>query len=627
MKGDSTVEKAAARAARSRDASLEGRPDFQRTRGIVHTPTALARFVASEADGRLRRAFSMRSGLADERVSIVDPASGPGAFLAACLTVAGRRRSSPAGVWGMDLDSDALIEARAVLERPASRAGWRLALEERDTLSSWVGDDEAPPLETVVVIGNPPWAGRSANRGAARVGALLEDFRRDEEGVRLRERKLGVLSDDYVRFLRWGSEIVRRAPGGGVLAMVTNGSFLDGPVHRGMRAALMRWFTAIDVLDLGGNALVARDGGRDDNVFGVRPSVAVTIAHRLPAHDEQAGRGRVRFARVRGSAEAKLRSLESAPAYATIEPRSPHWNFAGGRPARWDAALNWVGLEEAMPFHAEGVQTNRDAAVVAPDSATLLSRLEAFASGAEDPALASVRRPRAHYDPEAARRAVAAALETDPEGRLSSTLRPLAYRPFDERVFAPIVPFCHRPRPKLLAAMDASAWALLTVRKDRGERPWVHFGATRAVPDNCWLSNRSSCRTRAFPMRRPDGSANLSPVVAGRFEAALGVEVGVEDFAHFALAILASASYREAYDAALKLDYPRIPIPTDADLFERFVQVGVRLREAFDAPLSEEGARMTLGHSALQGIPRALVLGAAAADECFAELLAPDPGR
>src|SRR5690606_21336320 len=130
-----------------------------------------------------------------------------------------------------------------------------------------------------LVLGNPPWAAKSGSAARAASDALLADFRRDERGAPLDQRKLGVLPDDYVRFLRWGAEVVRRAPGGGALAMVTNGSYLDGAVHRGVRAALLRWFAWVDIIDLGGSALLAREPGSapDQNVFGVRPGPAVIV--------------------------------------------------------------------------------------------------------------------------------------------------------------------------------------------------------------------------------------------------------------------------------------------------------------------------------------------------------------
>ncbi len=136
------------------------------------------------------------------------------------------------------------------------------------------GDDDG------VSGGRAWWGGVGRARGwggAAGRTALLGRVRADvrvEVGGKtpLQERKVGVLSDVYVRFLRWAFEGLRRAPSGGVLGLVTNASFLDGPVHRGMRAAMGRWSEAIEVFDFGGSALTARDTKVDDNVFGVRPA-------------------------------------------------------------------------------------------------------------------------------------------------------------------------------------------------------------------------------------------------------------------------------------------------------------------------------------------------------------------
>src|SRR5690606_10759485 len=154
-------------------------------------------------------------------------------------------------------------------------------------------------------------AGRSDNRGSPLMGALLADFRRDANGSTLGERKIGVLSDAYVRFWRWSCEMARRAERGAVVALVTNGSCLDGLVHRGMPAALARYFARIDVLDLGGSALIARGRDCDENVFGVRPGVALTLAIRPPGHDERSP-GLVRVAALRGRREEKLARLENA---------------------------------------------------------------------------------------------------------------------------------------------------------------------------------------------------------------------------------------------------------------------------------------------------------------------------
>lgn len=572
------------RAAAERDARLD---DAERARrGVVHTPPAVARFVARE--------IAAHPGL------IVDPACGPGVFLAACMV----ELPSPRRALGLDIDDAAIEDARAILGPMAARRGWTLDLETRDTLAGPL-DVEGP----VVVIGNPPWAGRSANRGARYTDELLADFRRDADGGPLGERKVGVLGDDYVRFFRWACELVRR-PEGGTLAFVTNASFLDGPVHRGMRARLLRWFARIDVVDLGGSALIARRRDRDENVFGVRPAAVITIATRPPDHGEERD-ARVTHAALRGSRDEKLARLERPIERASIEPRRPLVRFIPTR--RFDVYESWPSLSELMPFHREGLQTNRDAFCVDEDEARLRERLEAFARGdaREWPGKAGVG--SRHYDPEAARRSVAAALASgDPP------IRPIAYRPFDDRYVCVVSRVCHRPRPALLAAMDRSSVALLSVRKDRGERVWAHFGVTRHAVDNCYLSSRSSCRTRAFPSHRPDGSPNLAAPFTDDPRALI----------RYVLAVLAAPAYRARFDDALRSDYPRIPAPPSRAAFERCVRAGEAVERAFLEPRSAPG-EVLLGHRRLEdaGHLRDSLRGAGVAVGPLLELSTPNLPR
>jgi hypothetical protein len=546
-----------------------------RVRGVVHTPSEVARWVARAAD-RALQGIGRPGGLADPAVVVVDPACGPGAFLAAAVALGAGRPSRPRAVHGLDVDADAVRTAEGVLGPTFTDAGWPLELRGCDTLA---GVHDFGAGATIAVIGNPPWAGRSENRGAPEMERLLEDFRRDGEGVRLPERKLGVLSDDYVRFWRWACEVVARADGGGVVAFVTNASFVDGPVHRGMRDALCRWFDRIDVLDLGGNALTASDDGgiRDENVFGVRPGVVATVASRAAA--TRTRRAEVRHGRVRGRRTDKLRVLEAGgPDLVPIVARGPAFVLRPPRGEIPDHYLAWPSLDEAMPFHREGVQTNRDAIATDVDRDRLLARLRDFVRGRRTAELARAWRPTRHYDPEVARAALAEALERRGE---TDVIRRMAYRPFEDRWLVAVAPLCHRPRPALLAAIGHGGPVLLGVRKDRGERRWAHFGVTDLPPDSSWLSSRSSCRTRAYPAYTPSGAPNLDPRIHHDLTARLGTAPTPADFILYALAFVASPDYQRRFDAALRLSYPRIPPPDDLDGFRRLVEHGRCIARGF----------------------------------------------
>ena len=597
------AERAVERAVALRDAEITDAG--RRLRGVVHTPPRIARFVAREVDRAL--VALGRAGLADPDVVIVDPACGPGVFLAAALAEAGA--GAPRLALGLELDPRAVESAERALRGTADERGWPLRIERADTLAG------PPPLRarerhaaTLAILGNPPWAGRSANRGATFTDARLDDFRRELDGAPLSERKIGVLSDDYVRFWRWAAEAARAAEGGAVVALVTNASFLDGPVHRGMRAALARWFTRIEITDLGGSALIARRGDPDENVFSVRPGVAITVATRAPDCDE-GELASLHHVAIRGSREEKLIALEGPLERAELAPSPPllRWVPTPDDDPEW---LSWPSLPELMPFHREGLQTNKDELCVDADRERLLERLTRFAAGDPGPGRADV--PSAHYDPAAARASVRAALgEADP-------VRRFAYRPLDDRWVAAIPKLCHRPRPDLLAAMARSEVALLTVRKDRGEREWAHFGVTRHAVDNCFSSARSSCRTRAFPTHQPDGEENVG-------EAARGWPGGApspRQLVRYVLCVLAAGDYRRRFDAELRADYPRIPPPPSVRALEACTRAGAALEAVFlgddgpSAPPQLELTPLEIGHHRLDPRAPRVARLRAAIDEC-----------
>lgn len=545
-------------AARGRDAALLSAQ--KRSGGVVHTPVELARGMLREADALLGRHGLPRVGSA--ALEILDPATGPGVFLAATIAHA---RGEEARLAGIDVDPAAFAATRAALGRAAEARGWRLSLEVRDALEvPWDGTHGASAR---LVVGNPPWSARGL--GPAFVEALVRDFHRDERGAPLGERRRGVLADAYVRFLRWAADAVERAPGGGALALVTNSSYLDGPVHRGVRAFLTSRFDEVSIVDLGGSALVARaPGAIDQNVFGVRPGAAVLLAARPP-------RGGARLARVTyralgGTVEDKLAAL--------AKPREPvvvEEPLASLRPrARTSPEYaGWPSIAEWLPFHAEGVQSNRDALVFDRDRGALLERLERVARGRLELA------PRPHFDPREALRSLRA-LEAG-EG-FEPHVRPVAYRPLDARWAFLHPSLCHRPRPPLLEAMGASSLALVSVRQDRGGLPWAHAALVAHPIDNCFLSSRSSCRARAFPTHRPDGSPNLAPSVLGALRA-LGLEPAPRQVLAYLAAVLSSRPYVRAHAPALALDYARVPLPRDRTVFSQLAGLGERLAAGLDA--------------------------------------------
>ncbi len=146
-------------------------------------------------------------------------------------------------------------------------------------------------LPIQVVVGNPPWS--AAQRSSADDNPNV-DYPELEQRVgetyaaRSTATLKNSLYDTYKMAIRWASDRIGEQ---GVIAFVTNGSWIDGNVDSGIRACLVEEFSAIWVLNLRGNQRTQgersrREGGK---VFGQgsRAPVAITILVRNPdaSHD------------------------------------------------------------------------------------------------------------------------------------------------------------------------------------------------------------------------------------------------------------------------------------------------------------------------------------------------------
>ena len=129
------------------------------------------------------------------------------------------------------------------LEHTAEQLGPLRALSD-EANSAYEVKKHKPVL---VVLGNPPYSGHSANNGEW-ISKLVRDYYFCD-GKPLGEKNPKWLQDDYVKFLRWAQWRIDQT-GQGVLAFITNNGYLDNPTFRGMRQNLMQTFDEIYVLDL-----------------------------------------------------------------------------------------------------------------------------------------------------------------------------------------------------------------------------------------------------------------------------------------------------------------------------------------------------------------------------------------
>ena len=632
-------------------------PAQKEMRGVFYTPDPVVSYIVRSIDRLLRRDFGIAEGLADsgERVIILDPAAGTGTFLRETIarireTVEDKGRG---GAWteyvrdhllprlhGFELQMApyAIGHLRLALELGGEARAFQMPSGERlnvfltNTLEeahesalgpAFAGEiaTEAQEAEAVkrekpvmVVLGNPPYSGHSANKGAwiadlmrGRVEGSPESYFTVDGGP-LGERNPKWLNDDYVKFIRFAQWRIERT-GEGVLGFVTNHGYLDNPTYRGMRQSLMAAFDEIHLLDLHGNARRkerAPDGGPDQNVFDIQQGVAIGL---FVKRRDGAGPARVFHADLWGPREVgadggKYRWLANNDVETTgwteLAPKSPDYLFIPRDEALADEYRAGWKLTDIMPLNSAGIVTARDKLTIQWTEADMRGVVREFGELPEEAA-----RERWRLGPDSRDWKVALAQE-DVRGHpdMDERVVPILYRPFDERFTwysGRSRGFLCMPRQEVMRHMLGPNLGLIACRQQSQAGDWAHCGVTRGIIESSAISNKTREINYLFPLYRypsSEGRAKLdiaerTPNLAPEFTDAvaeatglaftpdgagdLAATFGPEDVFHWCYAVLHSPEYRRRYADFLKADFPRIPLPASGALFAELAALGSRL--------------------------------------------------
>jgi predicted helicase len=219
---------------------------------------------------------------------------------------------------------------------------------------------EAVPI--LVVLGNPPYSGSSENKSEF-IEHLMDTYKED---VR-EEKNLQPLSNDYIKFIRFGHWKIEQA-GRGILGFITSNSYLSGMVHRGMRRRLLQSFDEIYILNLHGSSRIGEktpEGSKDENVFDIQQGVAISIYVKKPKPAKQK---KVFYADVWGSRREKYRYLATSDVELTrwqkVTPKKPFYFFVPKNFALLDRYQKFWSLTDIFRQWSSAVKTHRDHLVV-----------------------------------------------------------------------------------------------------------------------------------------------------------------------------------------------------------------------------------------------------------------------
>jgi predicted helicase len=448
-----------------------------------------------------------------------------------------------------------------------------------------------------VVVGNPPYSLHSANLEPHH-RALVENYK-FVNGDRIRERGAlqleKNLNDDYVKFIRLAQLTVERA-GVGLSGLITNHSFLDNPTMRGVRWSLLQSASQIWLNDLHGNSTKREkspNGGDDENVFQIKQGVAVALSIRLPGARNVC---EAKHYELWGSQENKEAWLAANHAvchkWQPLEPTPDYYLFVPQSGSLKSEFESWPSLPAVMPVNGAGYITARDNLVIDFERETVVERVQAFKNSRLDDNSLLNSFDVADKKGWNVRSARTELKQVDIPKRVIKT----NYRPFDSRwiFFDPTLVWGrswptmqhvvgHRRNLTMLATrMTKDQWDVWVARTVSSHKAMSAYDTNSVFPLFLAHDSESSQRSLAGE-HRVNFAAPFLKSLASRLglqqTGAHGLPTGLtpEEIFHYAYAVFHSHGYRSRYSEFLKIDFPRLPLTANLELFRSMAQLGGEL--------------------------------------------------
>lgn len=611
-------------------------PKLRKARGVWYTPAPVVNFIVRAVDDILKTEFDLPQGLADtsktkikvdaqskmieqevHKVQILDPAAGTGTFLAEVIKLIHKKFEGQQGIWsdyvethllprlnGFELLMASYAMAHLKLDLLLTETGYKPTKEQRfrvyltnsleeyhpDTgtlFASWLSAEanEANRIKrdtpVMVVMGNPPYSVSSSNKSKWII-KLIANYKKD-----LNERNIQPLSDDYIKFIRFGQHFIEKN-GSGILAYISNNSFIDGIIHRKMREELIKTFDKIYILDLHGNSNkkeTAPDGSADENVFDIKQGVSINIFIKT-GKKKYNELGKVFHFDLYGKREMKydflLENSIASIEWDKLDPNKPNFFLVKKNFDDSGAYEKGFKVDKLFNLFKMGTATGKDNIFVAYNIIDLKLQLKKNGVLFEEKEIFTYN-----------------------------------YRLFDKRKFLYNNKLIQRLRIDLQKHFLKENIALVTT-KILSSKSYYHTFISKDISDRCLISNKGQEGNYFFPLylypetngrqktplNLPQGETcsppleglgevrtpNLNSEIVKQIAEKLGLTFTNEkettentfapiDILDYIYAVLHSPTYREKYKEFLKIDFPRVPYPKDKDTFWQLVKLGGEIRQ------------------------------------------------
>ncbi|MCX7729097.1 MAG: N-6 DNA methylase [Bacteroidia bacterium] len=615
-------------------------PKTREKRGVYYTPEPVVKYIVRSVHDILKTHFNLHDGLASKEVTLLDPAAGTLTFPAEAIKLAVKEFTGKYGDGGKKqfirnqllknfYSFELMMAPYAIghikINFLLEELGYKLQENDRfklyltDTLDMEdLAQTEIPGLSSLseeshlaakvkrdepilVIIGNPPYSGISANINKWTEKLLKKNIDGAQsyyevDGKPLGEKKLW-LQDDYVKFLRFAQWKIQKA-GQGVVGMITNHSYLDNPTFRGMRQSLMKTFNEIYILDLHGNALkkeTSPDGSKDENVFDIKQGVSIAL---FIKQKNKKG-SEVYHSDLFGSRDKKYKWLEenefNPNNYTSLKPESPWYFFVPKNTKGIKSYNDWPKVNEIFPVNNVGIVTARDHFAIDEEVYPLKNRIRQFRDLKVDDAI--IRNSFGLKDTSTFK-LKKFRYELSRVKDWEDYILPIQYRPFDKRYIYYSKWVVERPIHDTMKHMikvknnlaltvgrqgqvvgNASLWNLALISDTIVDFNLYYRGGELLFPLYVLPNNGNGGNGDLFNAPKHDPEPNISENIYKVLREHYGNRLKPEQILYYIYAILYSNTYRKKYAEFLKIDFPRIPFTANKDVFHKLAKLGEILIE------------------------------------------------
>ena len=603
-------------------------PKKRKHLGIYYTPRPVVNFIVKSIEQILKNDFNKLNGFGEDDVTVLDPAVGTGTFLwlVYLRTLVDLKERNLGGLIKTKIENHILKDFYGfeILITPYVIAHLKLTTVINKWFYNFKGNDRIQvyltntlePTEIhglmpflrelteesitankikvkkpiLVILGNPPYAGISANKGKWIEDLLKEGYTRADggkddgyyqvDGKTLEEKNPKWLQDDYVKFIRFAQWKIDKS-GEGIIGFITNHSYLDNPTFRGMRESLMNSFDRIYFLNLHGNSLKKEkcpDGSKDENVFDIRQGTSIALFVKNSRFKDK----KIFYSDFYGLREHKYywldRNKVDTVAWREIKPMSPYYFFVPKDVSLQREYEKYWKITDIFPVNSVGVVTSRDSFVIGFDKETLKKHIKTF--GDENISDEYFKqnfklRDKKNWKLRDARKSV---IENK---NWENSITQILYRPFDTHWIFYDDSLIERSRKEVMQHMMKGNLGLCIGRQ------WSVIGSH--IYDIVFVSDKivdfnlfRRGGELVFPLYLYSNTSKRESNFTDEFLEFIkkgypNQKITPEDILGYIYTVLHSNTYRKKYEEFLKIDFPRIPFVDDYDKFKQLSEIGKEL--------------------------------------------------